>query len=204
MLTRVALYTISCVLFTSFILFNTVATYKQFYIITVKLFTNKLTKLLLINDMFVLLYWIGQMLIWFFFNELRLSESEKIWENSYVTVIETFLALTIFRNDMNLYCLNLFVFTLFLKIFHWVCKLRTAYIENTPEPSDNDYYKVFSLSVICLIIDLAAISYFSYGIYQKGASVKLFFLTEVKHFFLIIVYYHFHSKSFNFNKIDIF
>lgn len=178
MITRVSLYTISCFLFTSLILFNSIATYKQFYIIVVKLFTNKLTRLLLINDMLVLLYWFGQSLIWYFFNELKLSESEKIWENSYVTIIETFLALTIFRNDMNLYCLNLFVMTLFVKIFHWGCKLRTSYIENSPEPSDSEYYKVCTLSFLCILIDLAVISYFSYGIYHKGPSVKLFFLTE--------------------------
>jgi E3 ubiquitin-protein ligase synoviolin len=95
-----------------------------------------------------------------------------------VAIIETMLALTIFRNDMNMYCFNMFVLLLSVKIFSWAAKFRISHFEAMPEVAKWEVTKIYILLGLLLLIDTLFLGYFGYGIYTAGPSVKLFFLSE--------------------------
>jgi E3 ubiquitin-protein ligase synoviolin len=87
-----------------------------------------MSKFVMINDAIISLVLFGGLIVKIFFDKLRVGEEEKVYENSYITIIETCLALTIFRGAASLYVFFFFLFTLFLKIFHWISKMRILHV----------------------------------------------------------------------------
>lgn len=128
MLSKFQLYTTFSVLITAIVVANTTLVHKQFYPTMVQLTTNKLSKLVLINDALLTLILFGKLLLKLFFGKIRTIEEEKSWENACVSLVETCLALTIFRGEVSTFAFVLFVITLFIKIFHWISKMRVNHV----------------------------------------------------------------------------
>lgn len=59
-----------------------------------------------------------------FFGTLRTQEIEVIIDNLRFSIIESCLALTIFREELNVRLLSLFVSVIFFKIFHCLSSSR--------------------------------------------------------------------------------
>ena len=102
------------------------------------------------------------------------AEYEVLSENARYAFTETCLALTYFRDELNLKVAGLFVALLVSKIFHWLCKERITYMEstqNTPfEAHSLDFFKATLLSV-----DTAFVSVALHSIQTHGPSVWLLF-----------------------------
>ena len=62
-----------------------------------------------------------------FLGTLRAAEIELVGENSRSVVIETILALTMFREELSVRVFGLFTGLLFTKIFHWLLQSRECW-----------------------------------------------------------------------------
>jgi len=165
-------------LITGVIVMNSYLTYKQFYLIAMKLSSNKIYRLVFINDVLLSLVIFAQILIKIFFRQLEDLEQEKVWEHSRDTFLETCLAMTIFKSDLTFYAFSLFVFSIFFKVFHWSCKYRVSHMETQIEITTIEYFRMFTLMSLLFICDLFFIGSFTYHFFKFGPSMRLFFLTE--------------------------
>eukprot|EP01080_Neovahlkampfia_damariscottae_P000714 gene714-8966_t len=171
---------------------------------------GKVAKFMMINDSILGLILFGTVVIRLFFDKLRVGEEEKVFENTYVTIIESCLALTIFRGVTNMYVLALFLITLFLKIFHWICKMRVQHLESLPETSNGTFFKYFFFISGLIFWDAILTIYFFTSLLNEGASVKLFFLSE---FIILLItsiacftrlFFHLVHSSSNWDSKDVY
>lgn len=66
-----------------------------------------------------------------FFGHLRAIEEAHLRERTWIAVTETFLAMTVFRDEFNTRFVVMFVSLLFIKCFHWICQDRIDYVSTT-------------------------------------------------------------------------
>lgn len=64
-------------------------------------------------------------------------------------VMETCLAMTIFRDEFNVEFVAMFVTLTFIKVFHWLVQDRVDYLETTPTVSRLHHLRITSF--ICLL-----------------------------------------------------
>ena len=67
-----------------------------------------------------------------FFGHLRAIEEAHLRERTWFAVTETFLAMTVFRDEFNTRFVVMFVSLLFVKCFHWICQDRIDYVRLLP------------------------------------------------------------------------
>lgn len=63
-----------------------------------------------------------------FLGSLRFREVERLHLRIREAVIETCLAMTVFRDDFNTHFILMFGLLLFLKVFHWLAKDRIEFV----------------------------------------------------------------------------
>src|SRR5271170_7969645 len=63
-----------------------------------------------------------------FFGHLRAIEEAHLRERTWFAVTETFLAMTVFRDEFNTRFVVMFISLLFVKCFHWICQDRIDYV----------------------------------------------------------------------------
>ena len=80
----------------------------QFFPMVVFLSTSKVSIVLLVNFAFVLTLLFGRLLKSLFLGNLRNAELELIYENSRLTITETIIALTNFREQLTIRVFTLF------------------------------------------------------------------------------------------------
>lgn len=163
---------------TTIVVANAANHYQQFYPTVVNLMNSKLSRIVLINDALLLVVLFGLLCKKLFFGTLRTYEEEKTWENSYVTLIETCLALTIFRGEMSSMVFAMFVSMLFIQIFHWIAQMRVQYIESLPSTSALTFFRLYSLIFLMVLADsILSYVYFMHWL-DNGPTVRVLFLTE--------------------------
>jgi E3 ubiquitin-protein ligase synoviolin len=87
---------------------------------------------------------------------------ERINERISQAVMETCLAMTIFREEFNVSFVAMFATLTFVKVFHWLVQDRVDYIETTPSVSVTQHVKIVSfmglllVSVTCLSAPIPA------------------------------------------------
>ena len=79
-----------------------------------------------------------------FFGSLRESEIERVNERISQAVMETCLAMTIFRDEFNVEFVAMFVTLTFIKVFHWLVQDRVDYLETTPTVSRLHHFRIIS------------------------------------------------------------
>ena len=95
-----------------------------------------------------------------FFGSLRESEIERVNERISQAVMETCLAMTIFRDEFNVEFVAMFVILTFIKVFHWLVQDRVDYLETTPTVSRLHHLRITSF--ICLLgVRLQAACFYS-------------------------------------------
>jgi len=98
--------------------------YVHFYPILVYLSTDKTAMLIMGNFGFAVSLFLAKVLQTLFFGNVTAEESREIMEKSKYSILETCLALTTFRLNLNFTIVCLFVVLLFTKIFHWLAYMR--------------------------------------------------------------------------------
>jgi hypothetical protein len=70
----------------------------------------------------------GRMVQLLFFGQLRVIEVEHLYERTWFTISETFLAMTVFRDEFNSRFLLQLTLMLISKCFHWLQEDRIDYV----------------------------------------------------------------------------
>jgi E3 ubiquitin-protein ligase synoviolin len=86
-----------------------------------------------------------------FLGTLREVELERINERLSSAIMETCLALTIFREEFNMGFVAMFTILTFLKVFHWLVQDRVEYIEVTPDISRLTHMRITSFMALLLV-----------------------------------------------------
>lgn len=170
-------YSIASTIMTSSVIYNAYTQKHQFYVTVIYLIKSKFSLLVLFNFAFVLFFLIAKLTRRIFLGTLRRSEVELLWENTGYAVTETCLALTIFRNELNLTTYLLFSFLLFFKAFHWLCKARVEHIEQDEDRyrSKFSHIRIFGFILLLASVDFIFTSFAVMNVLENGVSVQLLF-----------------------------
>ena len=86
-----------------------------------------------------------------FLGTLRESEVERINERISQAVMETCLAMTIFRDQFNMEFVAMFVILTFVKVLHWLVQDRVDYLETTPTVSRLHHLRIITFMNVLLV-----------------------------------------------------
>jgi hypothetical protein len=125
-----------------------------------------------------------------FFGHLRAIEEAHLRERTWFAVTETFLAMTVFRDEFNTRFVVMFVSLLFVKCFHWICQDRIDYVrpsrmaltlqmEQFPTIPWHFHARMVSAMLLFLVADVAFISHAIDVTIRQGASMMIMFGFEV-------------------------
>ena len=118
-------------------------TRKQVYLALLYLTSSKLSYVLLGNAVLASFYRLFQFTIHTFLNGLRLMEQETIVDHIRWNVTETCIALTMFRQEISVKTMGIFLVIIFGKCLHWATELRVNHLRMTEEVfyflSDNEF-----------------------------------------------------------------
>ena len=133
-------------------------TREQFYPIILFLVTSKLSFVVAANLVVALAIVLGKILKSLCFGSLRDTEVEQLVERCKYSIMETCLALTIFRHELSPFILLLFGFLLFTKVFHWLCRGRIDHLEQVVPVSLMTHLRL-QILLLCLLCVDALVAY---------------------------------------------
>jgi len=108
-------------------------TRKQVYLALLYLTSSKISYIALRNAILAFFLFAFNLIIQKFLNGLRLMESETIVENMRWNVTETCLALTMFRQELSIGMVGMFLILILSKSLHWAVELRGSHLRMTEE-----------------------------------------------------------------------
>lgn len=86
-----------------------------------------------------------------FLGTLRDLEQEMIRERLSSAMMESLLALTIFRDEFGPFFIIMFGTLMFVKILHWLVQDRVDYVEVTPNVSSLQHMRLIALMSTLLV-----------------------------------------------------
>ena len=89
-----------------------------------------------------------------FLGTLREAEVERINDRISQAVMETCLAMTIFREEFNVEFVAMFTVLTFVKVFHWLVQDRVDYIETVPTVSRLHHLRILTFMALLLVCPL--------------------------------------------------
>ena len=169
------MYSVASILLTIGVVSYAWQTRIQFYPTVIFLCTSKFSVAVLCNLAICLTMITFKTITSIFLGKLRDAEYEVLSENARYAFTETCLALTYFRDELNLKVAGLFVALLVSKIFHWLCKERITYMESTQNTPFLKHIRLIALKLLLLSVDMAFVSVALHSIQTRGPSVWLLF-----------------------------
>ena len=157
------------------LVYHAMKTREQYFPAMLYLSTSKLSTVVMGNLAFALTLCFGHLLKAIFLGQLREAEVERLYERAKDAIMETCLAMTIFREEFNVKFVVLFVSLLFVKIFHWLCSDRVEYIETSPTVTRLSHIRVCTLMIVLLSLDVVFLQYAIAHTLKAGPSVLLLF-----------------------------
>ena len=123
-------------------------TRKQIYLALMFLTTSRVSYILIGNTVISCFISLYQFIIKKFLGGLRLIESESISDSIRWGITETVFALTMFRQEVNVKLMGMFLVSFWLKALHWAVELRGSHLRMTEEVfyflGDEDFTTSFS------------------------------------------------------------
>ncbi len=86
-----------------------------------------------------------------FLGTLREAEVERINERISQAVMETCLAMTIFREEFNIEFVAMFTALTFIKVFHWLVQDRVDYLETMPSIARLSHLRILTFMGLLLV-----------------------------------------------------
>lgn len=127
-------YTKLSLLVTTIHILYILRTRKQIYLSLMYLTTSRLSYILIANSILSTLISIYHSILKFFLNGgLRFIESETISDNIRWNITESIFVLTMFRNEVNVKLMSVFVIIFWCKCLHWAMELRGSHLRMTQE-----------------------------------------------------------------------
>jgi len=115
-----------------------------------------------------------------FLGTLRATEVERVYEQLWYSIMETCLAMTIFRREEfnSIKFVALFTILMCIKIFSWLTQDRVSYIEQSPLMSLWSHIRLLILLTIIFILDLIFMYVSIMSTITYGPSMMLLFAFE--------------------------
>jgi E3 ubiquitin-protein ligase synoviolin len=174
-------------------------TRRQFYPTVLFLVSSKISFIIAGNLALATSLVVAKMVKSIYFGSLRELEAEILIEKAKYSIIETCLALTIFRNELSPGVLGLFGSLILFKLMHKLSKTRLEYMEQIAPVPLSLKTRMGFLLVTLLIIDLIGVFYSVRNVMAKGRSVIILFGFE---FGLLLIYALNLSIKYVLNLID--
>jgi len=133
------------------VIYHAFATREQFFPSMQYLTSSKFAIAVMGNLCFALALCSYRLLTAIFLGSLREAEVERINERISQAVMETCLAMTIFREEFNISFVGMFATLTFVKVFHWLVQDRVDYIETTPSVSIAQRVKILAFMGLLLV-----------------------------------------------------
>eukprot|EP00240_Pyramimonas_obovata_P005544 CAMPEP_0118938990 /NCGR_PEP_ID=MMETSP1169-20130426/27654_1 /TAXON_ID=36882 /ORGANISM="Pyramimonas obovata, Strain CCMP722" /LENGTH=323 /DNA_ID=CAMNT_0006883141 /DNA_START=213 /DNA_END=1181 /DNA_ORIENTATION=+ len=168
-------YVFGSIALSSAVIYHSFKTREQFYPSMLYLSTSKLSVVILGNLVFALTLVLLNLMKKIFLGTLREAEVERLQERSKEAIMETCLAMTIFREEFNVNFVVLFVSLLFVKAGHWLSQDRVEYVETTPAVSRLAHFRIVTFLGMLLFIDALFLQYAVGVTLARGPSVLLYF-----------------------------
>jgi len=168
-------YVLGSLALSSAVIYHSFRTREQFYPAMLYLSSSKLSVVILGNFLFSITLVFGNLLKKVFLGTLREAEVERLQERSKEAIMETCLAMTIFREEFNVNFVALFVSLLFVKIGHWLAQDRVEYVETTPTVTRLNHTRIVTFLALLLVLDGAFLNYSVGYTLANGPSVLLYF-----------------------------
>ena len=162
----------------SFSVYSTSSKHKNLFVASVAFFSSPAAKLSLMQFTMVFLFLSCKFFIYFLFGNLRAIEKDHIYEGSWMVIIDSLFALSMFRSEMDLRLLITFCVLLAVKIFHWICSDRIDYMEQRNAQPWLYHAKLCLLLFILILTDLTVVGYAYERTMTSGASCWLQFAFE--------------------------
>jgi len=150
----------------------------NFYSAAVQLSSSSLHLLVLTNSALAMLLMAVVTTQRLLFGGLRAIETEHLHERAWLSLTETGLAMTVFREDVRPSAVVAFAGLLAAKAFHWLLRDRVDSIDQLPHVSPRFHARILITSLILAFIDCFAISHAIVGIAKYGPSIAIMFLFE--------------------------
>jgi E3 ubiquitin-protein ligase synoviolin len=104
---------------------------------------------------------------------------ENLYERSWYALTETFLAMTIFRDDFNLEFASYFIVLTFMKVFHWICSDRVDLIFQTAQPPTMvSKVRLWLALAMFLALDIMFVRSCAAQLFINGPGVMVMFAFE--------------------------
>ncbi|KAJ2180746.1 hypothetical protein GGF45_001845, partial [Coemansia sp. RSA 551] len=156
---RLAVYGISTSLLTVGVIVSAFLQHDYYYAACVQLAQSGGAMMVLANMGLLLTILLGKALVRVFFGQLRAIEVERLYEQGWLAVTETCLALAVLRDEFDTATLTLFVFLLFCKVFHWMLEYRVGFMEQQARLSALFIVRVAALSLLLATVDCLMLAY---------------------------------------------
>ncbi|PIA13464.1 hypothetical protein COEREDRAFT_94571 [Coemansia reversa NRRL 1564] len=195
-----AVYGISTTLLTLGIVASAFMQHEFYYTACVQLAQSGAAMMILANMGLLLTILLGKLLVRLFFGQLRAIEEERLYEQGWLAVTETCLALAVLRDEFDAAALTLFVFLLFCKVFHWMLEFRVGFMEQQTRLPALFIARVVILSLLLAFVDGLMLAYAVSTTQQYGATMMIVFGFE---YALLLVRFVVISAKFVLNAIEI-
>ncbi|KAJ1918985.1 hypothetical protein H4219_002243 [Mycoemilia scoparia] len=131
---------------------------------------------MVLGNMFLLLTILFcKLMMKIFFGSLRVIEVEHLYERGWFAVTETCLALTVFREEFNIFTMQMFVALVVTKIFHWIIEDRVDFMEQQLSLNKLMVARLSALSLILFGFDSAMIGYSVRVTRIRGPTIMIMF-----------------------------
>uniref|UniRef100_A0A7S1TGM3 RING-type E3 ubiquitin transferase n=2 Tax=Compsopogon caeruleus TaxID=31354 RepID=A0A7S1TGM3_9RHOD len=151
---------------------------------------SKVATLILGNVYLATVVLVGKMVQWIFLGQLRFRETERLQIRMREAVVETCLAMSVFKFDRTDFDARFLLFLsilLFMKTFHWLAKDRVDFMEEQPLVPLRSHLRLTFLLLTFLVLDLVLL-YWSiiYGALRNQYPILVLFTFEFTLLFITI------------------
>lgn len=174
--------------------------HRYLYRTVVHLGSSKVATLALGNMLLAAVLVAGKTVQRLFLGSLRFREVERLHLRIREAVIETCLAMTVFRDDFNTHFILMFGLLLFLKVFHWLAKDRIEFLEEQPLSPRSTYIRLFLLMVVLLSVDARLLIACLQYTLQNGRTMVARFAFE---FTVLLIELCSHMVRFTLHVVDV-
>ncbi|KAA8492501.1 ERAD-associated E3 ubiquitin-protein ligase HRD1B [Porphyridium purpureum] len=153
-------------------------TKRYFYASTVFLARSKVSTLALTNAIVASVLVLGKVIQSVFLGPLRFREQERLQIRVRDAVIETCLAMTVFRDEFDAKFFGMFAVLLFVKVFHWLSRDRVENMEEQLLVPVRTHMKLVFLMLMLLLTDVYVLVQCISITVTKGPSMLVLFTFE--------------------------
>lgn len=151
----------------------------NFYSAGIAIARSDVTILALGNLALIVVFLIAKFFLWVFFGELRVLEREHLYERTWFTITESFLALTVFRDDFTYKLGTFFVLLMMFRVFHWVARDRVDLMFHSLNPPSL-YLKLRMAAALVLaaVLDLKLINFCYQQAFREVPGIMMMFTIQ--------------------------